>query len=55
MCSIANLFNTSIRKLDAKKTNFFCPEYLDCVNQAKSIFFNKNKINVLGLELWTEN
>ena len=28
MCSIANLFDTNKRKFEAKKRNFFCPEYL---------------------------
>ena len=32
MCSIANLFDAIIRKFDAKKNVFFCPECLDCVN-----------------------
>ena len=28
MCSIANLFNTNIRKSDAKKSVFFLPKML---------------------------
>ena len=33
MCSIADLFDTNIRKFDAKKTLiFFCPECSDSVN-----------------------
>ena len=52
MCSIANLFNTNIRKFDSKKTLFFCPERLDCVSHyEKSIFFNKSEICVLEVEL----
>ena len=41
MCSIANLLNTNTRKFDSKKTYFFCPKCLDCVN----------KISVLEVEL----
>ena len=53
MRSIVNLLNTNIRKFDAKKRIFFfCPECLDCVNhQQKLIFFNKNKISLLEVEL----
>ena len=31
MGSIANLFDTDIRKVDTEKNVFFCPECLDCV------------------------
>ena len=51
MCSIANLFDTNIRKFDAKKTNFFCPECLDCVNHWEKLIFFKDKISVLEVEL----
>ena len=52
MCSIANQFNTNIRKFGAKKRWFFCPECLDCANhQEKLIFFYKNKISLLEVEL----
>ena len=39
MCSIASLFNTNIRKFDAKKTFFFLPECLDCVKWLETINF----------------
>ena len=52
MCSIANLFDTNIRKFDAKKISFFCPEYLDCVNHLVKLIFFKNKISVLEAELY---
>ena len=32
MYSRANLFDTNVRKFDAKKPNLSCPEWLDCVN-----------------------
>ena len=39
MCSIANLFDTNIRKFDAKKHNFFCPECLRlCKSLGKNLF-----------------
>ena len=50
MCSIANLFNTNIKKFDAKKTYFFCPECLGSKSLGK-IFFYKNKMSVLEVEL----
>ena len=51
MCSIRNLFNTNIRKFDAKKHKFICPECLECITHyGKLIFFNKNKISVLEVK-----
>ena len=49
MCSIANLFDTNIRKFDPEK-HFFCPERLDCKSSGKIIFF-KNKISVIKVEV----
>ena len=50
MCSIRNLFNTNIRKFDAK-FDFICPECLECITHyEKLIFFNKNKISVLEVK-----
>ena len=51
MSSIANLFDTNIRKLDTKKKYFFCPECLDCINHLEKVIFFKNKISVLDVEL----
>ena len=50
ICSIANLFDTNIRKLDTKETVFFCPECLDSVNHQEFFFF-KNRIYVFEAEL----
>ena len=52
MCSIANLLNANIRKIDAKKTYFFCPECLNRMRKSlgKTNFF-KSKIIVLEVEL----
>ena len=52
MCSIANLFDINIRTFDAKKTWFFCPEWLDCVNHYEKLIFLRNKISLLEVELW---
>ena len=52
MCSIANPFNTNMRKFDAEKRNFlFCLECLNCKSLGKIIFLNKSKISVLEVEL----
>ena len=50
MCSIADLFDTNVRKLGAKKT-FFCPECLYSVNHDEKLIFFKSKISVLEAEL----
>ena len=47
MCSIANLFDTSTRKFDAKKHD----ECLDFVNHQEKLIFFKSKIIVLEVEL----
>ena len=51
MCSIANLFDAIIRKFDAKKSVFFCPECLDCVNHYEKLISFKNEIIALEVEL----
>ena len=51
MCSIANLFDTNIRKFEAKKRIFFSPECLDCTNHLENLIFFKKKISVLEFEL----
>ena len=51
MCSIANLFDTIIRKFEAEKNGVFCPECLDCVNHWEKLIFFKNKISTLEVEL----
>ena len=44
MCSIANLFDTNIRKFDAKKTEFFLPGMLRlCKSLGKNNFFKEQK------------
>ena len=43
MCSIANLFDTNIRKSDAKKHIFFGPVGPECLDCVKSL----GKINPL--------
>ena len=58
MCSIANLFNSNIRKFDAKKTLFFLPRMRRLCKslEKKIIFFNKNKISVLEVNFsWKSN
>ena len=49
MCSIANLFDTNIKKCDAKKPNFSCSEWLDSVNHQEKLIFFKNKLSALEL------
>ena len=48
MCSIANPFDTPIRKFYA----FFCPECLDLVNHLEKLIFFQNEVSVCEVELW---
>ena len=52
MCCIAKLFDTNLRRFDAKNYQYFCPECLECVNHLENIILFKNKISVLEAELY---
>ena len=52
MCSIVNLFDTNVRKFDAKKATVFCAECLNSVNHYENLIFYNNKISVLKVELY---
>ena len=47
MCSVANLFDTSMRKCDAKNIIFFALN--ECVNDYQKLIFFKNKISVIKI------
>ena len=49
MCSKGNVFDTNIRKFDAKK--HFCPECLGFVNHEEKFILFEDKISALDAEL----
>ena len=51
MCSIANLYDTNIRKFDTKKKNFL-PRMLRLCKSLEKTNFLLKKISVLEVELY---